>query len=64
MISEKLKKLRAERGLTQEAAAREIGISRTALESYETGRRVPKDAIKVKIANYYNADLVEIFFKT
>ena len=64
MISEKLKKLRADKGITQEVAAREIGISRTALESYETGRRVPKDAIKVKIANYYNADLVEIFFTT
>lgn len=43
--------------------AEAIGISNSALQMYENGKRVPRDEIKVKIANYYNRSVQEIFFE-
>ena len=49
-------------GLTQEEAAKEIGISRTALTNYETGTRFPNRTAMQKIAKYYKKTVDEIFF--
>ena len=47
---------------TQEEVARAIGISTSALGMYETERRIPRDAIKIKLANYYSVSVQDIFF--
>lgn len=47
---------------TQETVARDVGISVSALAMYETEKRVPRDEIKIKLANYYNRSVQEIFF--
>ena len=60
-ISEKLIQLRGNK--SQEMVAREIGISTSALSMYETANRIPKDEIKIKIANYYNTTVQSIFFE-
>lgn len=57
---EKLKKLRG--GKTQEQVAESVGISASALAMYETERRVPRDRIKLALANYYGTTVQEIFF--
>ena len=59
-ISEKLIRLRGER--SQEKVARELGISVSALSMYETANRIPRDEIKIKIADYYKTTVQEIFF--
>ena len=33
--------------------ASELGISASSLRMYETNRRVPKDSVKIKMANYF-----------
>lgn len=43
-------------------AAEGIGISVSALQMYENGKRTPRDEIKVKIAEYYGKSVQEIFF--
>ena len=47
---------------TQKEVAADLGISTSALAMYEQGHRIPRDAIKVKIADYYGKSVQEIFF--
>lgn len=54
-----LTELRGEK--TQEEVAKSLGIATSTLGMYETERRVPRDVIKVKIANYYKKTVQEIF---
>lgn len=42
--------------------AKDLGISVSALQMYENAQRIPKDEIKIKIANYYNCSVQSIFF--
>lgn len=59
-IGKRLAELRGEK--TQEEVAKAIGISVSALSSYECGDRMPRDPIKIEIAHYYNKSVEEIFF--
>ena len=58
---ERLRTLRGNEPL--EAVGDAVGITRTALCAYENENRVPKDSIKVKLAEYYNTTVQAIFFK-
>lgn len=60
-ISKNLIALRGEK--SREEVAFNIGISASALSMYETGQRVPRDEIKLKIAEYYGVDVQSIFFE-
>lgn len=55
-----LKSLRKERGLTLIEAAEGIGISKSALGSYETGARVPRDQALKQIAGFYGIEASDI----
>ena len=59
-IGEKLKELRGKRTINEVAQALEISPS--ALSMYENGERVPRDVIKIKIADYYQTPITDIFF--
>nr|DAK48734.1 MAG TPA: Helix-turn-helix XRE-family like protein [Caudoviricetes sp.] len=61
-IGNELKKLRGNK--TQEEIADAIGVSSAAIGMYERGERIPRDEIKVKLANYFNASVESIFFTT
>lgn len=39
-----------------------VGISLSALRMYETGKRVPRDDIKVKLAEHYKTDVQSLFY--
>ena len=59
-MGEKLKNLRGTRSIAE--VARDIGMSQSAISMYESGERVPRDNIKVKLANYYGSSVASIFF--
>jgi DNA-binding XRE family transcriptional regulator len=59
-VAEKLRELRGTR--SRECVARALGISVSAVTMYERGERVPRDDVKIKIADYYNKSVQEIFF--
>lgn len=46
--------LRQEKGISQRAAAKELGISQALLSHYENGVREPELAFVTKACNYYN----------
>ncbi|MGB4588992.1 MAG: helix-turn-helix transcriptional regulator [Clostridiaceae bacterium] len=60
-IGNKLIELR--RDISRETVANDLGISVSALAMYEQGNRVPRDEIKIKIAQYYGKTVQEIFFE-
>lgn len=61
-MAKKLVALRGNR--TIEKVASDIGISKSALSMYENGNRIPKDEIKLKLANYYDQSIAFLFFNT
>ena len=60
-IGEKLRKLRGNR--PREEIAKEVGVSVSALAMYELDERIPRDEIKVRLANKYNVGVQELFFE-
>lgn len=62
-IKDNLKYLRERKGLTQAAISRELGINSTTYNAWETGQNIPRDEMKVKIADFYGLSVGYIFFK-
>ena len=59
-IGRRLIMLRGKR--RREDVAKALEISPSAIAMYENGERIPRDEIKVKIAQFYNKTVQEIFF--
>lgn len=59
-IGEKLKKLRGD--VTQRKVANDVDISVSALAMYETGKRIPRDEIKLRLSEYYGVSIEKLFF--
>ena len=53
-LKDKLKKLRSERGITQQALANAIFISRSAVAKWESGIGLPSDDSRKALANYFS----------
>ena len=62
MLADRLRELRALKGLSREAAAEKIGISTRALANYERGERIPQGEILISIADFYGVDRNELLF--
>lgn len=61
-ISETLRVLRGERGMTQEEVAERVGLTRQAVSSYESGRTQPGVDILQKLADVYQVELTDIIY--
>ena len=57
-----IRELRLEKGVSQEAAASEVGVTKSSWAMYERGERIPRDEVKVKIAGYFGRSVQDIFF--
>ena len=63
-IGKRIKELRTERGETAEDLAKATGISTSAVIMYEYGRRIPRDEIKISIAEHFGVSVESIFYPT
>ena len=61
-IGNKLIELRGDK--TQETVAKDLNLSVSAIGMYERGERIPRDAIKIALAEYYGVSVGEIFFNS
>ncbi len=59
-IAEKL--IEARGTIPRKKVCKAVGISVSALGMYENGERIPRDGIKIKLANFYNTTVGELFF--
>lgn len=56
----KLRELRGSK--TKEEVANAINVTYSSYSKYEREERVPRDDVKIRIANYYGKTVQEIFF--
>lgn len=61
-IGDNLKELRKAKNKTIAAVAKDLGITPSALSNYENNLRVPRDTIKIALADYYKKPIQKIFF--
>lgn len=51
---ERLKELRDDKGISQQALAKETGISKSAIAFWELGQRIPNAQAVIILAKYFN----------
>ncbi len=62
-LENKLKNYRFEHdGLSQQDLANAVGVTRLTIHSIETGKFNPSTLLALKIANYFNVAIEDIFF--
>lgn len=58
-----LKELRKNRGLTQEQLAEKMYVSNRTVSRWETGSNMPDIQILIKLAEFYDVELIEILME-
>ena len=61
LFAETLKKLRTEKGLTQRDLAEQLYVSRTSVNRWENGSRLPDAAMILKLSEALDVDLNFLF---
>lgn len=61
-VHNKLKLLRVTRDLTQEELAEALGVTRHTIMAIENGRYLPSIALALRVAQYFDRPLEEIFW--
>lgn len=59
-IAERLRELRGEK--SQREVAEAVGTTAMAISLYESGERIPKDEIKIRLAKYYETTVDALFY--
>lgn len=59
-IAERLRELRGDK--SQREVAEAVGTTAMAISLYESGDRVPKDEIKIRLARYYQTTVDALFY--
>jgi transcriptional regulator with XRE-family HTH domain len=63
MIGKRIKELREGRKETMDDLSNAVDTSSSAIAMYETGKRIPRDEIKIRIAEHYGVPVESIFFQ-
>lgn len=61
-VGEKIKSLRQERKMSQQEFADAIDVASSTVSMYENGERIPRDQIKLAIANLFGVTVDYLFF--
>ncbi|GAB2516120.1 hypothetical protein GCM10027064_12230 [Microbacterium petrolearium] len=60
-VRSRVRELRGERGLSQQALGDALGVSRQTINAIETGRYDPSLTLAVHLARYFGAPVEEVF---
>ncbi|NVJ66797.1 MAG: helix-turn-helix transcriptional regulator [Gammaproteobacteria bacterium] len=63
-LDNRIRVFRAEHRMSQSDLAEAIGVSRKTISTIEVGRFVPSTVIALKIAQYFNVPVEEVFSLT
>lgn len=61
-VAERIKEAREAKGLSAAELATACGVSLSAIQMYECGQRVPRDPIKVVMAQVLEKPIPDLFF--
>lgn len=59
-VAERL--MTARKNVPREVVAKAVGVTVSAISMYENGQRMPRDEIKVRLADYYKTTVQALFF--
>ena len=59
-VGKRLRELRGNR--SREEIAYRMGVSASSICLYESGKRMPRDEVKIKLANFYGLTVQDLFF--
>jgi putative transcriptional regulator len=60
-LDNRMRVLRAERGVSQADLAEAIGVSRKTINTIEVGRFVPSTVIALRLARYFGVPVEQVF---
>jgi putative transcriptional regulator len=60
-MQNEIRRLRGEQGLSQEALARELDVSRQTINSIETERYTPSLPLAITLARFFGKSVEEVF---
>lgn len=60
VIGENLRRARGNR--TREEIAKKAGVSVSAVQMYENGERIPRDAVKIRLSCVLGVGIVDLFY--
>lgn len=63
VVGERIRNLRIKKGLTQAELAEKLGVSRQAVNNYETGDAKPGDDLKKNMSEILGCNIVWLFFE-
>lgn len=63
-IGNKIKGYRTEKNMSQQCLADKAGVTVSAIGNYEAGLRIPKDSVKVAIAEALGVGVETLFFES
>ena len=58
-IGKKLRELRG--GRTQDEISKKLGITKSSYAMYERDKRIPRDEVKIRISNFFNISVQDLF---
>lgn len=64
ILGNRIRILREEKSISQLELAKILNIANTTLSQYESGKRIPSDSIKKKIADYFNVSIDYLLGRT
>lgn len=62
LVGERIKNLRQEKKMSQQEFADAINVACSTVSMYENGERIPRDQIKLAIANLFGVTVDYLFF--
>lgn len=60
IVGERLKEARGSRSRSE--IAERVGVSTSAIQMYEDGKRMPRDVVKVRLANVLGVSVADVFY--
>lgn len=61
-VAVRLKEARRNKGCSVDDVAKACGITVSAVQMYECGQRIPRDSIKIALANFFGIPVQDLFF--
>ena len=61
-VAERIKEARLAKGCSVEELAKACGITISAVQMYECGQRIPRDSVKVLMAEFLEVPVQDLFF--
>lgn len=61
-VATRLREARLQKGCTATEVANACGITRSSVQMYECGLRIPRDSVKIKLAQFYGISVQDLFF--